>query len=298
MTKKYQINSINEQKSSIRRFYDGIKFDSDQPTNPCGTFWDTELDQEYTFLHYHQCLEIGITYEGSGIFHINEKSIRFEGPTISIIFPTTFHSAHRICKEKCKWNFVYINSEFLLEDDSNDTYELKQFENFFLIISKEKNKELFSVIETFINISCRDFKNRSLLLSNLLKTIFCLISEYQKDTKNNFDMETFDIILPAINYINQNYDKKITNEELAHICHISLSSLRRKFIEITKYSPYEYIERTRIKIAKNLLRSNDKIAFIAYRCGYQSISCFNKKFKKIVNISPKAYQKKVLNKKI
>ena len=97
MTKKYQINSIYEQKNSIKRFYDKIKFDDNHPTNPYGCEWSNYLEEEYTFLHYHDCLELGISHEGTGVFHINEKSIRFDGPTISIIFPPVFHSGCVFC---------------------------------------------------------------------------------------------------------------------------------------------------------------------------------------------------------
>ncbi len=295
MTKKYQINSIYEQKNSIKRFYDKIKFDDNHPTNPYGCEWSNYLEEEYTFLHYHDCLELGISHEGTGIFHINEKSIRFDGPTISIIFPSVFHSAHRICKQDCLWNFVYVNSTELLNDFYERNIDLKRFENFSLILPKNKNPELFSLVELFISIAYHDFNNKNQLLSNILKSIIYLTAEYHNDYSSNLDLESFNIILPAINYINQNYNKKITNEEMACLCNTSLSSLRRKFIEVTKYTPYEYIERTRIKIAKNLLKFDDKISFIAYKCGFQTISCFNKCFKKITGITPKNYQTKIRN---
>ena len=51
-------------------------------------------------------------------------------------------------------------------------------------------------------------------------------------------------------------------------------------------------------MAKSLLRSNGKIEEIAFACGYPSICAFNKKFKQLNGITPKAYQQNHKNKKL
>ena len=293
MSKNYSIKPKTEQKKSINRFYNEIDFKPNEKVEPSGILWENYLDNEYTFLHYHRCLEFGITYSGTGIFHINDKNIRFNGPTISIIFDGIYHSASKTCKENSVWNFLYIDADALLKDSN---IKKENYNNLALVISKNENEELFRCVELFIRFASLKIDNKNAILSDLLKIIYTLLQKYI--STNREDNKDLGEILPAINFINKHYKEQISNKELADLCFLSLSTLRRKFSEITGMTPYLYIEKVRLSMAKSLLRSNGKIEEIAFACGYPSISAFNKKFKQLNGITPNAYQQNHKNKKL
>jgi AraC-like DNA-binding protein len=86
-----------------------------------------------------------------------------------------------------------------------------------------------------------------------------------------------------------------TDESLVQIAsrfYISKSYLSRIFKEITGFTINEYINIARIKKAKHLLHHSEyTITEISFKIGYESITYFERVFKKFVGISPNQYRK-------
>jgi len=100
-------------------------------------------------------------------------------------------------------------------------------------------------------------------------------------------------ILPAINYIAENYNKRICNEDLAAITGVSTVYFRKIFKEAMGISPINYIQSVKMKKASDMLKSDySSIADIAVSLGYNDIYEFSKSFKKHSGISPSQYAKR------
>ena len=91
-------------------------------------------------------------------------------------------------------------------------------------------------------------------------------------------------------YIEKNYKTNIKNDELASLCRLSVVYFRKLFTEVTGTSPIAYIQETRIKKAKEMLKSDyNSIAEISKSLGYSNIYHFSREFKKHVGIPPSKY---------
>lgn len=86
--------------------------------------------------------------------------------------------------------------------------------------------------------------------------------------------------------------------ELSDLTSIPKHLLSRFFNESLNQSFTDFTNGYRVERAKELLSnpsySNHKIAFIAYECGFNSLSSFNAAFKKKVEMSPSEFKKQVL----
>lgn len=103
-------------------------------------------------------------------------------------------------------------------------------------------------------------------------------------------------LLLAIQYIERFYDRKLQIEELAELCHLSVSHFRRIFKEKTGQTPMQYRESIRIHWAKRFLLSDlFSLSEIAEKLGYYDLYHFSKCFKKQTHLSPGKY--KALNTK-
>lgn len=72
------------------------------------------------------------------------------------------------------------------------------------------------------------------------------------------------------------------------------SYLSRFFRQETGYTMFEYLNELRIERALELLRSSERpVLDIALEVGYNSISFFNRIFKRITGVSPKVYRNRV-----
>ncbi len=273
------------QKSSVSIFEDIIKFQQDELIQPEQRYWEITLGNVYDFLHSHNSLEFGINLSGNGVWHINDKTINFDGPTYSLIGPGVWHSAHTTSPTGSKWLFIYINHQRLLEDCPDLVSAVR---NQYIIESQKKDPTIYSLIDSFLKLASKKEEDTEQILSNLLKAIVltaCKSGEPSKEKHKNLKY-----ILPAINYINANYMEEIDLDQLSKLCYCSKSTLRRYFLEATGISPYRFIENVRLANAKDMLGNQKKILDVAIDCGYQSITSFNRQFKKETGITPREYR--------
>ena len=95
----------------------------------------------------------------------------------------------------------------------------------------------------------------------------------------------------AITYINSNYMRNINLKEVADSLHLNQWYFSTQFKKTMSVSFTEYINKIRVKYAKELLKENDlKIYQIAEMIGFQEPTYFNTVFKKVEGVSPKEYQ--------
>ena len=101
-----------------------------------------------------------------------------------------------------------------------------------------------------------------------------------------------EIIRPALEYMMKNFRKNITVAELADITHLSKSYFMSCFRRSAGVSAVEYLIQLRINAACEALLSTEKqISEIAFSCGYDNLSNFNRQFKRVAGCSPNEYRK-------
>ena len=100
----------------------------------------------------------------------------------------------------------------------------------------------------------------------------------------------------ALDYITLHYMETLKVEELARWCHISETHFRRVFTEFMQMGPLEYINLVRVQAACNYLKNTDEsMSDIAGKCGFTTLSTFNRNFKQITGVSPSEWRKRPEN---
>lgn len=101
-----------------------------------------------------------------------------------------------------------------------------------------------------------------------------------------------DAVYLCLEYIKNNYPKKLTLQELAELTHLQPNYLCTVFKARTGRTVFEHITRYRCSWAAKLLRSTKlPVNQIAERCGFPSTSFFTRKFTALHALSPTAYRK-------
>lgn len=102
-------------------------------------------------------------------------------------------------------------------------------------------------------------------------------------------------IKKALSYLNENYGKPLSINDVASYVNLSTSYFSMVFKEQTGISFSEYLIQLRISHAKKLLESSElKVYEISGLVGYYDYRHFCKQFKKRVGLSPSEYREKVL----
>jgi len=108
---------------------------------------------------------------------------------------------------------------------------------------------------------------------------------------NLTDVKHVDVIFRAINFVKQNYMKKITLEEVANHVYLSPSYFSKIFKEEMKSNFNTYLNHIRIEMSKKLLMDDSiDLVDVSNLVGYEDQSYFSKVFKKITGVSPGKYR--------
>jgi transcriptional regulator GlxA family with amidase domain len=94
-------------------------------------------------------------------------------------------------------------------------------------------------------------------------------------------------------FIEGNFRKKITVDELATMCAMGRRTFERRFKKATSNTVVEYVQRVKIEAAKKSLEHNRKnVSEVMYDVGYTDTKAFRTTFKKITGLSPIDYRNK------
>ena len=100
-------------------------------------------------------------------------------------------------------------------------------------------------------------------------------------------------IKKAQEYIEKNYQDKISVDRLTSMFALSRRNFERRFKKATSNTVAEYIQRVKIEVAKiSLETTRDNVNEAMYKVGYTDPKAFRVSFKKITGLSPMEYRNK------
>jgi AraC-like DNA-binding protein len=100
-------------------------------------------------------------------------------------------------------------------------------------------------------------------------------------------------LTPVMQLVAAQYHRPIGVGDLAAVAGISASQLQREFRRLFGMSPGDYVLRTRLSVARQLLETtSDPVGRIAISCGFYDQSHFTKAFRGHTGLPPQAYRRR------
>ena len=100
-------------------------------------------------------------------------------------------------------------------------------------------------------------------------------------------------IQEAISYMEQNYQREVTVEEIANACQLNRSYFSKLFKQKKGCPPQEFLIRLRLSKAADLMRTTKvSIGDISASCGYPNQLHFSRAFKQRYGVSPREWRDK------
>lgn len=257
----------------------------------------------YPYLHRHKEVQITWIEKGNGSLIVNNEMHDFEENDIFFIGANQAHlikSAQTYFDNKEAGQSVstdiFFDPNILCSNILSipEFVKLKKFLESNLIgfkISQSNNASFISLIEAILQE--QKPVNKILLFIELLnameqlETLQTLSSEVSMVKNESEGIRISEIY----NYILHNYDKNITLDEVAEKACMTPQAFCRYFKKHTRQTFVGFLNDVRINESCRLLLSNQhySISDIAYKCGFNSITNFNRVFKANKHISPKDY---------
>ena len=168
-----------------------------------------------------------------------------------------------------------------------DYYKLPNDTNIFYSGSSPDYQWLFEQMIRELQLCRANYKE---LLTMLLRHIFLLVNRYLKENGKS-GVDALNDIERSIRYFNENYTKDINIDEYAKSLHVSTCWFNRRFKQVTKVTPLQYILSLRLSNAKTLLETQDyNVTETSYAVGFHDPLYFSRLFTKHIGMSPSEYK--------
>ena len=270
-------------------------------------YWNT-FPGKWPFVepHFHPEFAIHYMVKGSMLFSLNDEFILASEGDIIFIQPNMVYSITPptdLIGMNNYHTFIF-DSDFLCGSMGASCYTeilspiIQNEVNFSCVITKEHPyyDEIRTSMDNIVSAAKIHTPPLTLLIKSELLRLFYFVLEYGNQQKSPTSSKMLKSIQPALSYINKNFDKNITLEQLATLSNVSVSRFTAKFKKIMNVSAITYVTQVRVKRACQLLtNTKDPILNIATACGFNNISNFNVLFKREVGCSPHEYRKKYLS---
>ena len=226
--------------------------------------------------------------KGSGIFKIDDKIYPLKKGDLFILLKGMNVEYTSSIDDPWKYYWVGFSgknvNEYLKRTSVLDT----------CVINFSKKSKIPNIIIDMCNIS-KNYNQTSsddiLLLSKLDLLLYYISSEFPKAFKCDNNL-THTYIQEAIDFINNNYMRAITVQEVADHVNLSRSYLYKMFIKHLSQSTQSYLINIRMYKSSLLLKETRlSISEIANKVGYNDPLLFSKTFSKHFSMSASKYRK-------
>lgn len=227
--------------------------------------------------------------EGKAHFYFESGEKIVSKGEMVLFRPHDYQSYFYFPKDKCEVFWVHFTGSDV--EEILKYYELQKNKTVFYSGTSPDYQWLFEQMIRELQLCRAHYKE---LLTMILRHIFLLINRYLKEGSKS-GVDALNDIERSIRYFNENYKQDINIEEYANSLHISPCWFNRRFKQVTKMTPLQYILSVRLTNAKNLLATKEyNVTETAYAVGFKNPLYFSRLFTKRAGISPTEYRKKHL----
>lgn len=252
--------------------------------------------------HYHPQLELVYIAQGEGTLYAGDFIGDFQEGDLFLLgrnLPHMFHSSHKANSEAlCKALVVHINDQFLSRnfEDLPELAFLSQLQDRAkrgIRYRGSKNKKLLQILYNFeIDRPTKNILYTMQLLSELWER-----QDYLRLGSSHW-LEHFQVtdtkVNDVIEHIMMNFHSEITLERVSEIAGMNKSAFCRYFKKHTGKSFVQFLNEIRVNFSCKLLKETSptrSISEVCFQSGFNSLSYYNRTFRKVMNIPPGQYQK-------
>jgi AraC-like DNA-binding protein len=103
----------------------------------------------------------------------------------------------------------------------------------------------------------------------------------------------FQELMPVIRHVERHYADSISMAEMAVLAGLSTTHFNRRFRQLLRMTPTQYLRTVRVQHARGLLTTTDKpLAEIAALTGFTDQSHFTRRFRQTTGLTPDAYRRR------
>ncbi len=252
-------------------------------------------------IHWHTDHEIIFVLNGSLKLQINFLEIELnEGDMFLIVS----NDSHKLFSQHPDTQVL-----FLMLDKSHCETLIPHLYESLAIVHYMKGFESLSAIKDVLLVDIKSLSNfifatsdfndatKNILDTKILNLLNHIVHSYTSkvpsiNQTNTVSSEKLKLAYRVVDFVYDNYDRKLNLQELADKEYLTLPHLSRVISEVTGLNFRDWVNYVRAESAEKLLLSTDlPITAISEQCGFSNVRYFVKHFKKWYNVTPLAFRK-------
>ncbi len=255
-------------------------------------YWHFHPEYELVFIEIH---------EQEGTRHVGEHIARYEESDLTFIGSNIPHLNFDYGLQTEYEKVVLYVKEGFLKDTLQDTPELKGVYELF-----ELSKHGITFGKNIKDVVGKRLKHLHELSSFEqfveVLTLFKMLADsndyrllHEKPYDNQHNKREQERLKKIYSFIDEHYHHKIEIDEVASLTNLSKAPFCRYFKKMTKLTFTEFLNHYRVNQAKHLLLIDKNVSETCFECGFESLSYFNRIFKKITGENPLSFKKRHLS---
>lgn len=252
--------------------------------------------------HWHLDIEFIYVLQGSMDFSVNGKITRLHQGDGLFVNSQRLHFGYSLADHNdCLFLVVVVHPSILGEKTSFiQTYWGEKFSSTmadFVVLTDQVDWQqsiLLSIQEIYQEMHKDHAPANPLRLASQALSLCATIGDHLQPISEQPGVLTH--VQEMTRFIHQNYDQKISLEEIASagaVCRSRCCTLFNKYVGQT---PGNYVTQYRLQKSCEMLKETRRsISEIALACGFQSASYFSSIFRKQMGMVPQNYRKQVTN---
>lgn len=254
------------------------------------------------FWHYHPETELVYVEASNGIRHVGKNISDFKDSDLLLIGSNVPHlNFDYKIQTECKQLVLQMRENFL----QDFIISVPEFEKIKKLLDRSylglsfSGKTKHMVVEKLHRMKNENAFGSFMELIEILQ-ILAQSDEVKElnteDTRIKWFLNDKIRMGTIYDYIHENYDKAPNVNVIAGNVNLSTPAFCRYFKKQTNMTFTDFVNNYRINQAKLLLLQNSGITEVCFQVGFESLSYFNKLFKKYIGETPSAFKKKHLSK--
>lgn len=256
--------------------------------------WDTDLkDVE---LHHHDFYEVDFLVSGDVTYVIESRVYHMQPGQMLIINPRELHQVY-IQPDAAPYEryMLWIAPSLLQSLSSEQTDLCRCFDmtrphyGNLLHLAAEQQKLIPAMMEALLREQKQPAFGSDLLRQNLLTELMVHINRLAEQTEPGAQPDSDSVVTQVIDYINTHYHEPLSLDMLAERFFVSKYHLSHEFTRQMGTGIYQYIQKKRLLIARQLMADGQKPVEVYGLCGFGDYPAFFRAFRKVYGLSPRAY---------
>jgi len=253
------------------------------------------------YWHYHPEFELVYVEATTGIRHVGQHISSFMESDFVLIGSNIPHLNFDYgLKTKYRQIVVQLKENFL-GDAFREAPEFKSIEQLFdraALGLSFGGKTKADVADKLRKMQELDHFQQLLCLLEIFETLAIskeVVALNEQDTSVKLFLNDKIRMGSVYKYIHANYNETPDVNEVAASVHLSTAAFCRYFKKQTKITFTDFVNQYRITQAQTLLLQDKTVSEVCYEVGFDSLSYFNKLFKKLTGENPSAFKKRYVN---